>query len=52
MYLNANNISFSYDDSRKVLKNVGFSLNNKETIGIVGASGCGKSTLLRIVYLW
>jgi len=49
MYLKVDDISFSYDGKRSVLKNVSFALPKGETIAVVGASGCGKSTLLRLI---
>ena len=49
MYLKVDDISFSYDGKRSVLKNVSFALPKGETIAVVGAYGCGKSTLLRLI---
>lgn len=41
-------VSFSYPTSSKLnLKNVSFSLNRGETLGIVGKTGSGKTTLVR-----
>jgi ABC-type microcin C transport system duplicated ATPase subunit YejF len=34
---------------RKALDNVSFTVNEHETVGIVGESGCGKTTLAKIV---
>ncbi len=45
-----NNVSFSYDEeSAPVLSNISFSINNNETVCIMGATGSGKSTLLRLM---
>ena len=42
------NVSFKYPfDSFNVIKNISFSINAGETIGIVGPTGAGKSTLIR-----
>jgi len=49
MYLNVKNISFSYNNTRKILNNISFTVNKGETLAIVGASGTGKSTILRLI---
>ncbi|WFA08776.1 ribosomal protection-like ABC-F family protein [Tissierella sp. Yu-01] len=46
--LNVSNISKAYLD-KEVLKNISFSINNNERIGIVGRNGCGKTTLMKII---
>ncbi len=48
LILSVNNlgINFGYN---KLFENVSFSLNEKESISIVGPNGCGKSTLLKII---
>ncbi|SDZ09078.1 ATP-binding cassette, subfamily C [Proteiniborus ethanoligenes] len=43
------NISFSYNEERKILDNISFSINKGEKIAIVGKSGSGKSTLLKLL---
>ena len=43
------NVSFSYDDNVPVLKRINFTVQQGETIGIVGPSGSGKSTLLNLL---
>jgi len=44
-----NNLSKSYSNGVKALKNVNIDINDKEFVAIIGPSGCGKSTLLEIV---
>ncbi len=43
------NVSFSYDEGTPVLKELSFSIEKGEMIGIVGRSGVGKSTLINLV---
>ena len=45
MELKANNISFSYNKKREILKDISLSLNSNQIIGLIGDSGSGKSTL-------
>lgn len=42
-------VSFSYDNSKKVLNNLNLQIKPGEYVGIVGTSGCGKSTLLKLL---
>lgn len=48
MILNINEVSFSYK-SRDVLRNVTFSVNQHEILGILGPNGVGKTTLLKCI---
>jgi ABC-type transport system involved in Fe-S cluster assembly fused permease/ATPase subunit len=45
-----NNVSFSYDNDRKVLDDISFKVAGGETIAIVGATGSGKSTISKLIY--
>ena len=42
-------VSFSYDESTKVLKNVNFKVNKGEKIALVGATGAGKTTIVSLL---
>ena len=46
--LQVEKLDFTYD-SEPVLKNVGFSVNKMEFIGLIGPNGSGKSTLLKLM---
>ncbi|MCL2520068.1 MAG: ATP-binding cassette domain-containing protein [Spirochaetaceae bacterium] len=47
MIVTAANLSFSYE--HLILNNLSFSLQQGETLAIIGSSGVGKSTLLKII---
>lgn len=49
MNLKADNISFSYNKKRQILKDVSLSLESNQIIGLIGDSGSGKSTLCKIL---
>ena len=49
MNLKADNISFSYNKKRQILKDVSLSLDSNQIIGLIGDSGSGKSTLCKIM---
>ena len=42
-------VSFSYVENRKVLKNISFCVEAGKTLGIVGQTGAGKSTLVNMI---
>lgn len=43
------NISFSFNEDRVILKNINLKIKKGETIGIIGESGSGKSTLIDLI---
>ncbi|MGB9142631.1 MAG: ABC transporter ATP-binding protein/permease [Aestuariivirga sp.] len=44
------NVSFSYDKERPILKGISFAVPAGHTVAIVGPSGAGKSTISRLLY--
>lgn len=43
------NVSFEYEDGRKILHDVSFKIKKGETIAILGPTGSGKSTLVHLI---
>lgn len=43
------NLSFQYNNRRKILKNINFSIKEGEMVSIVGTNGAGKSTLAKVI---
>jgi len=43
------NVTFSYDDKKKILENINLKIDKNEFVGIIGESGVGKSTLLNLL---
>ena len=44
------NVSFSYDPERQILKGLSFEVPAGKTVAVVGPSGAGKSTISRLLY--
>ena len=42
-------VSFSYDPSKPVLKDVSFEINKGDTVAIVGTTGSGKTTIINLL---
>ncbi|MGM0417879.1 MAG: ATP-binding cassette domain-containing protein [Thermodesulfobacteriota bacterium] len=47
--LKVENLSFSYKNDQNLIKNLSFSINAGEKIGIIGANGRGKTTLVKLL---
>ncbi len=43
------NVSFSFDRTKKVLKNIDLTIEPGDVVGIVGTTGSGKSTLINLL---
>ena len=43
-------VDFSYDADRQILKNINFDVGAGQTVAVVGPTGAGKSTLSRILF--
>ncbi len=48
--IKAENVTFSYDGKREVLKNVDMTFSKTGMTAIVGESGCGKSTIVGLLF--
>ena len=44
------NVAFSYDPARPILKGISFEVPAGKTVAVVGPSGAGKSTISRLLY--
>lgn len=47
--LELNDVSFSYDGGRPILKDISLKVTSGEFIAIAGRNGCGKTTLTRLI---
>lgn len=47
--LGVRNLEFSYDEKRKILDDVSFSIKKGEMVALVGKNGAGKSTLASLI---
>jgi ABC-type transport system involved in Fe-S cluster assembly fused permease/ATPase subunit len=44
------NVAFSYEPDRKILKGISFEVEAGKTVAVVGPSGAGKSTISRLLF--
>nr|WP_300002851.1 ABC transporter ATP-binding protein [Tissierella sp.] len=47
--LEFNNLSFSYEDGKDVLRNISFKIKQGQTAAFIGPTGSGKSTLISLI---
>ena len=47
--LELDNINFSYNNEKQILKNVSFKINKGDMVAIVGRNGAGKSTISKLI---
>lgn len=47
--INFENIFFSYDGEREVLKDISFQINTGEKVALIGLNGSGKSTIINLL---
>ena len=43
------NVSFGYDDRKKVIDNLSFKIKSNSSVAFVGESGSGKSTIIKLI---
>lgn len=48
-YIEFSHVSFAYEGRDTVLKDLSFSIQEGESVALVGVSGCGKSTILKLI---
>ena len=47
--LDISDVSAGYDNNPRIIKNISFSVSQKDFLGIIGPNGGGKTTLLRTI---
>ena len=48
MLLNVEHL-YKYFNGQALLKDINFTVEDREAVGLIGINGCGKSTLLNII---
>lgn len=49
MSINVKNLTYQHSDKEILFRNISFSVNKREKVGLIGNNGSGKSTLLHIL---
>lgn len=49
IHINLEHVSYSYEKSVPILKDISFVAHENDSIGLIGANGVGKSTLLKLL---
>lgn len=47
--IHINHIDYRYSDNQNTLENIDLTINQSDTIGIIGATGSGKTTLMKLI---
>lgn len=47
--LEINNLSFSYNENKQILKNISLKINKGEVLGVLGINGAGKTTFIKCI---
>ena len=47
--INFDHVAFGYTENRLIFQDLNFTLNNKQTLAIVGPTGVGKSTIINLI---
>jgi len=47
--LELDNVRFSYNKRREILKGISLKIKNGDTVALVGTTGCGKTTLINLI---
>lgn len=49
IHIDVTDLSFAYEEGRRILENLSVSFHEHDSVGIIGANGTGKSTFLKLL---
>ncbi len=49
IHIDINDLSFSYEEGKHILKDLSVSFHEEDSVGLIGANGAGKSTFLKLM---